>query len=55
MAIPGAPLLEITRRGLFEVDLRETAYFRLLAAFKRNPDGFLTDVLRTGEDADALP
>lgn len=45
MAVPGAQLLEITRRGFSQVDLRDTPHFRLYRAFTADPEGFVRDAL----------
>jgi predicted ATPase len=45
MALPGARLIEVSHRGLAEVDLRQTSHFRLYSDFTSDPDGFLREVL----------
>ena len=45
MAVPGATLLEITHRGIRQVDLRDTEHFRLTAAFSSDPEGFVAAAL----------
>ncbi|KMW60105.1 ABC transporter, ATP-binding protein [Candidatus Rhodobacter oscarellae] len=51
MAVPGAQVLEITRRGLTEIDYRETAHFRLYRAFTADPEGFVAEALDPEGDA----
>jgi predicted ATPase len=45
MAIPGAHLLQLDRRGLREVALRETAHFRLYREFFADPEGTIETML----------
>ncbi|MEH7828437.1 AAA family ATPase [Gemmobacter denitrificans] len=45
MALPGARLLQLTRFGLDPVDLRQTRHFLTLAAFCRDPEGFVAEAL----------
>jgi predicted ATPase len=49
MAYPAARLLELTPAGLAPIRVRDTAHFRTLREFWRDPDGFVEEVL--GEDA----
>ena len=46
MAVPGARLLEITRGGLMETELRETRHFRLYQDFASDPEDFIERALR---------
>ncbi|MBY3363893.1 AAA family ATPase [Rhizobium laguerreae] len=46
MAVPGARLLEITRGGLAEIELRDTRHFKLYRDFTLNPDDFVDRALR---------
>lgn len=46
MAVPGARLLEITRTGLAQTDLRETRHFKLYQDFTEDPDDFVARALR---------
>jgi predicted ATPase len=46
MAVPGARLLEITRAGLAEIELRETRHFKLYQDFTIDPDDFVGRALR---------
>lgn len=46
MAVPGARLLEITRTGLTETDLRNTRHFRLYQDFTSDPEDFVARALR---------
>lgn len=48
MAVPGARLLEITRAGLAETDLRDTAHFKLYRDFTLDPEEFVEQALRDG-------
>jgi predicted ATPase len=45
MALPGATLLQVTRRGFAEVTLRDTPHFRLYSDFISDPAGFIADAL----------
>jgi predicted ATPase len=45
MALPGARLIEVTRRGLMETDLRQTSHFRLYSDFTVDPEQFVRDLL----------
>ncbi len=45
MALPGATLLQITRHGIAEATLRETAHFRLYSDFTADPEGFVAEAL----------
>lgn len=45
MALPGARLIEVTRRGLVETELRQTAHFQLYSDFTADPTGFVQEVL----------
>jgi predicted ATPase len=47
MACPGARLLEITRGGIVEADLRDLDHFRMMRAFCADPDGFIYDALES--------
>ncbi|MEZ5667667.1 MAG: AAA family ATPase [Alphaproteobacteria bacterium] len=49
MALPGARLLEITRRGIAEIALAQTRHFRLYRAFIADPEGFVAEALRDPE------
>lgn len=46
MGVPGARLLEITRAGLAEIELRETRHFKLYQDFTSDPDDFVDRALR---------
>lgn len=46
MAVPGARLLEITRAGLAEIELRDTGHFKLYRDFTVDPDDFVGRALR---------
>ncbi|HEX5933201.1 MAG TPA: ATP-binding protein, partial [Pseudorhizobium sp.] len=46
MAVPGARLLEITRGGLAETELRQTRHFRLYQDFASDPEDFIERALR---------
>ena len=46
MAVPGARLLEITRGGLAETELRQTQHFRLYQDFTSDPEDFISRALR---------
>lgn len=46
MAVPGARLLEITRAGIADTDLRATAHFRLYRDFIEDPRDFVERALR---------
>jgi predicted ATPase len=46
MAVPGASLLEIGRRGLRPVTLLETDHFRLYQDFIADPEGFIAQALK---------
>ncbi len=50
MAVPGAQLLEVSRGGFREVELRDIAHFRLWRAFCADPDGFVRAALEGDED-----
>lgn len=45
MALPGARLIEVTRRGLAEIGLRQTAHFRLYSDFAADPERYVRDLL----------
>ncbi|MBN8631992.1 MAG: AAA family ATPase [Rhodobacterales bacterium] len=47
MALPGAQLIEVTRHGLVETSLHQTAHFRLYSDFTADPDGFVRDLLQS--------
>lgn len=49
MALPKARLLEITRRGLTEVDYRDTQHFKLYQSFTVDPEEFVAEAIR-GDD-----
>ncbi len=46
MAVPGARLLEITRAGIADIDLRDTRHFKLYKDFTSDPDDFVDRALR---------
>ena len=46
MAIPGARVLEITPRGLTEIDYRQTSHFKLYRDFTVDPEDFIAEALR---------
>ena len=46
MALPGARLIEVSHRGLWETELRQTSHFRLYSDFTTDPDGFLREFLQ---------
>lgn len=46
MAVPGARLLEITRGGLAETELRNTQHFKFYQDFTVDPDDFIARALR---------
>jgi predicted ATPase len=46
MAVPGARLLEISRAGLVDTELRQTQHFRLYQDFTTDPDDFVSRALR---------
>jgi predicted ATPase len=46
MAVPGARLLEITRTGFAETELRETRHFKLYKDFTEDPGDFVGRALR---------
>lgn len=50
MAVPGARLLEITRRGLIETQYDRTDHFRLYQAFTVDPEDFIAKALRSDEN-----
>lgn len=52
MAVPGAALLRLTRRGIDPVTLRETDHFRLYRSFALDPDSFVAAAL--AGDLDSL-
>jgi len=45
MACPGARVLKLDRRGLAQIDFRETEHFRMLQQFVSDPASFLTEQL----------
>ena len=45
MTLPGARLIEVSHRGLWETELRQTSHFQLYSDFTADPDGFLRDLL----------
>lgn len=45
MAVPGARLLEITSRGVFNTNLRNTEHFKLYQDFTIDPDDFVARAL----------
>jgi len=45
MAYPGASLLQLTREGLEPVRVEDTEHYRAMAAFWRDPEGFVRDAL----------
>lgn len=51
MAVPRARLLQLTRFGIHETTLRQTAHFKLYQAFAADPEGFIRDAI---EDEDRL-
>lgn len=46
MAVPGARLLEITRAGIADIDLRDMRHFKLYKDFTSDPDDFVGRALR---------
>ncbi len=46
MAVPGARLVEITRAGIAETELRDTRHFKLYRDFGEDPDDFVARALR---------
>lgn len=46
MALPNARLLEITRKGIFEADFRETQHFKLYRSFTEDPEEFIMQALQ---------
>lgn len=46
MAVPGARLLEITRAGIADTELRDTPHFKLYRDFTIDPDDFVDRALR---------
>ena len=50
MAIPGARVLEVTPRGLTEIDYRQTSHFKLYRDFTVDPEGFIAETLREESD-----
>ena len=46
MAIPGARVLEITPRGMTEIDYRQTSHFKLYRDFTLDPEEFIAGALR---------
>jgi predicted ATPase len=46
MAIPGAQLLQIDKSGMYEVDYRDTAYFRLYREFFSDPLGTIESLIQ---------
>ena len=46
MAVPGARLLEITRAGIADTELRDTRHFQLYRDFTSDPDDFVNRALR---------
>lgn len=50
MAVPGARVLEITARGIAEIDYRDTSHFKLYRAFTADPDDFIAEALRDDGD-----
>lgn len=46
MAVPDARLMEITRAGMTDIDLRDTRHFRLYRDFTVDPDDFVNRALR---------
>jgi predicted ATPase len=45
MAYPGARLLQLTKEGLAPVRVEDTAHYRTMAEFWRDPEGFVRDAL----------
>lgn len=45
MAIPGARLLQLDQRGLFETTLRESTHFRIYREFFLDPEGTLSAII----------
>jgi predicted ATPase len=45
MAYPGARLLQLTKEGLAPVRVEDTAHYRTMAEFLRDPEGFVRDAL----------
>ena len=50
MAVPGARVLEITARGIDEIDYRDTSHFALYRAFVADPEDFIAEALRDDGD-----
>lgn len=46
MAVPGARLLEISRAGIADTELRDTRHFKLYRDFTSDPDDFVDRALR---------
>jgi len=45
MALPDARVLEVTRRGIAEVDYRDTQHFKLYQSFTVDPDEFIREAI----------
>lgn len=45
MAIPGARLLQLDQRGLYETSFRDTAHFRLYSEFFMDPEGTIDTMI----------
>jgi predicted ATPase len=50
MAVPGAALWQISHRGIWPVELRETSHFRLYQSFALDPETFVEHALRDALD-----
>ncbi|MEM7057388.1 MAG: AAA family ATPase [Pseudomonadota bacterium] len=51
MALPGARVIEITRRGFQEADYRDSMHFRMYQAFTIDPEEFVREALAGTEDS----
>ncbi len=51
MAVPNARVLQITRLGIAEVDYRETPHFKLYRSFTSDPEEFIAEAIRDGDQS----